>query len=442
MHVIRKIHLSRRALLRGAGGVAVALPLLEAMIPAATALAKTAGKPKPRFGAIYVPHGATMAKWTPDKVGTDFKITEILEPLEPYRDRLNIISGLGLPMAYGQDGSAGANHTRSSATFLTCAHPGTEAQARLGVSVDQVAARAIGQDTPLPSIELTIEESSLSCGAGLSCAYRNTISWQSDTSPLPMENNPQVLFERLFGDGATDAERAARRAQSKSLLDSAMAEAASLQRDLPSSDRTRLDEYLTDIREIERRIQLAGQTPDGLKLPEAPVGIPDDFEAHIKLMFDLQVLAWQAEVTRISTLMLAHEVSNATYPKSGVRDPFHNLSHHSNVQANKDRFAVLNRYHVTQLAYFLEKLKKTPDGEGSLLDNSVVLYGSGISDGNQHDHDPLPIVLAGGAAGQLKGGRHLQFERKTTIANLHTAVLNKLGVPSERFGDSTGILEI
>ena len=420
----------------------MALPLLDAMIPAATALAKTAAKPRPRFGAIYIPHGATMAKWTPAKTGSDFAFTEILAPLEPYRERINVISGLGLPLAYGSDGSAGANHTRSSAVFLTCAHPGTDAQARLGVSVDQVAARALGQDTPLPSIELTIEESSLSCGEGLSCAYRNTVSWRTDVTPLPMENNPAVVFERLFGDGATEAMRAARRAQSKSLLDSALAEVATLQRNLPASDRQTLSDYLDDVREIERRIALAGQTPSGLKLPDAPVGMPTDFETHVKLMLDLQALAWQSETTRVATLMLAHEVSNAVYPNSGIRDPFHNLSHHSGVQANKDKFAVLNRYHVSMLAYLLDRLKKTPDGEGTLLDNSLVLYGSGISDGNEHNHDPLPIVLAGGAGGTLKGGRHLQFETKTTMANLHLEMLNKLGAPQDRFGDSTGVLDL
>jgi hypothetical protein len=440
VNVIRKRHLSRRAMLRGAAGLGVALPLLDSMLPA-TAWAAVA-KPRSRFAAIYFPHGATMAKWTPATTGEGFAFTEILQPLEPFRERINVISGMGLPLAYGRDGSAGANHTRSSAVFLSGADPGTDAEARLGISVDQVAAHAIGQDTPLPSVELTIEEGSLSCGVGLSCAYRNTIAWQSPTSPLPMENNPQVVFERLFGDGSTDAERAGRRAQSRSLLDSAMAEIKSMQGDLPSPDRVRLDEYLTDVREIERRIQLASQTPAGLVLPDKPVGIPTDFEAHIKLMFDLQVLAWQAEITRVSTLMLAHEVSNAVYPNSGVRDPFHNLSHHSNIQANKDRFAVLNRYHVTMLAYFLDKLKKTQDGDGNLLDHSIVLYGSGISDGNQHDHDPLPVILAGGASGQLKGGRHLQFENKTTLSNLHAAILNKLGVPATRFGDSTGVLEV
>lgn len=441
MNVIRKRRLSRRAVLRGAG-VAISLPLLDAMIPAATAWAKTEAKRKPRFAAIYIPHGATMAKWTPAKTGSDFEFTEILKPLEPYRERINVISGLGLPLAYGTDGSAGANHTRASAVFLTCANPGTDAEARLGVSMDQVAARGLGQDTPLPSIELTIEESSLSCGQGLSCAYRNTISWRGDVTPLPMENNPSVVFERLFGDGSTEAIRAARRAQSKSLLDSAMAEVATLQRDLPASDRARLSDYLDDVREIERRVELAGQMPAGMKLPDAPVGIPTDFETHVKLMLDLQALAWQAEVTRVATFMFAHEVSNAVYPNSGIRDPFHNLSHHSGVQANKDKFAVLNRYHVSMLAYLLERLKKTPDGEGNLLDNSLVLYGSGISDGNEHNHDPLPVVLAGGAAGALKGNRHLAFQRKTTMANLHVAMLNKLGIETTHFGDSTGVLDL
>jgi hypothetical protein len=441
MNVIRKTHLSRRFLLRGVGA-AISLPLLDAMIPAATALAQTAAKRKPRFGAIYVPHGATMAKWTPAKVGADFEFTEILKPLEPYRERINVITGLGLPLAYGSDGSAGANHTRSSATFLTCASPGTDAQARLGVSVDQMAARAFGRDTPLPSLELTIEESSFSCGDGLSCAYRNTLSWRTEVTPLPMENNPSVVFERLFGDGATEDIRAARRVQAKSLLDSAMEEVKSLQLDLASADRQKLSDYLDDVREIERRVELAGRTPAGLKLPNAPVGIPNDFDTHVKLLLDLQALAWQAEVTRISTMMFAHEVSNAVYPASGVRDPFHNLSHHSGVQANKDKFAVLNRYHVSMLAYLLERLRKTPDGDGNLLDNSLILYGSGISDGNEHNHDPLPIVLAGGAGGTLKGNRHLEFDRKTTMANLHLAMLAKLGVSEAHFGDSTGRLDI
>jgi hypothetical protein len=438
MFFITRKHLSRRTFLRGAGAT-VALPLLDSMIPAMAAT----NKPKTRLSCIYVPHGKTMAKFTPTKVGANFDFPEIIQPLEPFRERINILSNFGLPFAYGSDGSAGANHTRSSAVFLSGAKPVTGAQGGLGVTIDQVAAQHVGQDTPLPSIELSIEDGSLGCGAGLSCAYRNTISWQSQTSPLPMENNPQVVFERLFGDGSTDAERRARREQSQSLLDSVIGEVGSLQKQLPAHDRVRLDQYLSDVREIERRIQMAGQQiPAGLKLPAAPVGIPNDFETHVKLLFDLQVLAWQAEITRISTLMFAKEVSNATYPNSGVRDPFHNLSHHSNVQANKDRFAVLNRYHITQLAYFLEKLKATPDGDGNLLDHSMILYGSGISDGNQHDHDPLPIILAGGASGKLQGNRHLVTTRKATLSNLLVAMLDKMDVRVEKFGDSTEMFTI
>jgi hypothetical protein len=442
MVFITRKHLSRRTFLHGAG-VAISLPFLESMVPALTPLANAAARPRTRLSCIYFPHGATMDKWTPAMEGSGFAFSEILKPLEPFRDRVNVISGLGLPLAYGSDGSAGANHTRSSAVFISGAHPATGSQAQLGVTVDQIAARHIGQDTPLPSIELAIEDGGLNCGAGFSCAYRNTISWQSSSSPLPMENNPQVVFERLFGDGSTDAERRARRQQSRSLLDSVTAEVGSLQKTLPAADRTRLDQYLSDVREIERRIQKAEQQVSAdLKVPTAPVGIPTDFERHIKLMFDLQVLAWQADITRISTLMLAKEVSNAVYPGSGVRDPFHNLSHHSNSRENMDRFAVLNRYHVSMLAYLFEKLKATPDGDGNLLDHSMILYGSGISDGNQHNHDPIPVVLAGGASGRLQGGRHLRFERKTTLSNLLLTMLDKLDVHVDSFGDSTGLLEV
>jgi hypothetical protein len=316
-------------------------------------------------------------------------------------------------------------------------------EAELGITADQVAARHIGQDAPLPSLELSIEDGSLSCGTGLSCAYRNTISWQSPKSPLPMENNPQVVFERLFGDGSTEAERAARRAEARSLLDSVSAELSSLQRTLPASDRGRLDRYLTDVREVERRITLATQQiPPGLKLPPAPTGVPEDFETHIKLMFDLQVLAWEADITRVTTLMFAKEVSNAVYPASGIRDPFHNLSHHSNIPENVAKLAQLQQYHVRTFGYLLQKLKDTPDGDGNLLDHSMVMYGSGMSNSNQHDHKPLPIVLAGGACGRLAGGRHIRTEPETPLSNLLLAMLHKLDVPARSFGDSTGTVEI
>ena len=439
MNFITRKHLPRRLFLRGAGA-ALALPLLESMTPAFAAEPPS----RLRMAAIYFPHGATMDKWTPVGEGKGIAFSEILQPLEPYRRQLNVISGLSLPLAYGDDASAGANHTRASACFLSAAGPTSSGQPRLGITLDQVAARHIGQDTPLPSLELAIEDGSLSCGAGLSCAYRNTLSWQSATSPLPMENNPQVVFERLFGDGTDDAQRRQRRELARSLLDAVREDLGALQKTLPATDRQRVGEYVEDVREVERRLQRAAERGDSTPKGEMriPTGIPDDFDRHIKLQFDLITLAWQADITRVSTLMLAKEVSNAVYPASGVRDPFHNLSHHSNVRANQERFAVLNRYHVSLLAYLLGKLGKARDGDATLLDNSLVLYGSGISDGNQHDHGPLPVVLAGGAGGRVTGDRHLRVPDKTPLSNLQLAMLDKLQVPAERFGDSTGRVAI
>jgi hypothetical protein len=433
--------LSRRTLLRGAGA-SLALPLLESMWPAATALAQSPAAPRTRLCCIYFPHGATMAKWTPADTGSNFGFSEILAPLEPFRGSVNVISNMSHPQAYGP-GGATAHHNRSSAVYLSGAMAQTGSRARLGVTADQVAAQAIGQDTPLPSLELMIDSGSLSCGDGLSCAYRNTISWQTDTSPLPMQNNPQVVFERLFGDGSTDAERRARRAQSLSLLDAVTEQISALERTLPADDRSRLDLFLTDVREIERRIERAGQQLSAdLDVPLRPAGIPDDIEEHIKLMMDLQVLAFQAEITRISTLLMATELTNTVYPGSGIRESFHILSHHSNVQENKDRFAVLNRYHVGLLAYLLGKLEALPDGDGSLLDHAMVLYGSGMSDGNEHNHGPLPVVLAGGASGRLEGNRHIATKPETTMSNLLLAMLQKLGVERESFGDSSEPLAI
>jgi hypothetical protein len=438
---ITKKHLSRRTFLTGTG-VTIALPFLESMVPAATPLRQTAAKAKTRFGAIYVPHGATMDKWTPEGEGSSFEFSEILQPLKPYRDRINVISDLSHPQAYG-GGSATSNHTRSAAAYLSGANARLGTQAYLGITVDQVAAQKIGQDTAMPSLELGIEDPSLSCGDGLSCAYRDTISWQGPASPLPMQNNPQVVFERLFGDGSTDAERRARRGQSLSLIDSVMGEVNSLQKRLPANDRSRVDQYLNDVREIERRIEKAGQQVSAdLKVPPAPTGIPKDFEEHIKLMYDLWVLAWQADLTRITTLLMAKELSNAVYAKSGIRDAFHILSHHSNLRENMDKFAVLNRYHATIFTYLLEKLKTTPDGDGSLLDHSIVLYGSAMGDANQHNHAPLPIILAGAASGRLKGGRHIRNPKDTTMSNLLLAILDKLGIQKESFGDSTGMMAI
>ena len=441
MSFITKKYLSRRTLLRGMG-VSVALPLLDSMVPAQTPLSKTAAASKSRLSCIYVPHGATMDKWTPAADGKAFEFTEILGPLEKFRDRVSIVSNLAHPAAGGIGSDAGADHARSAAVFLSGVHPEKDS-IRVGPTIDQIAAEHIGQDTPLPSVELSIEEVALSCGSGYACAYSNTISWKTPTIPLPMENNPQVVFEKLFGDGSNNADRLARKQQSRSLLDSVMDQVASLQKDLPASDRTKLGEYLDDVREIERRIQKAqNQIPADLKLPEAPVGVPESFDEHFKMMFDLQVLAFRAEITRIATLMYARDTSGAVYPQSGIRDGFHVASHHSNNRANMDKFALINKYHVEMLAYFLDKLKSTPDGDGNLLDHSLVLYGSSMSNGNQHDHDPLPVVLAGGASGQLNGGRHVTYAPHTPMSNLLLTVLDKLGIQAAKHGDSTGKLEI
>jgi len=441
MSFITRKHLSRRTLLRGVG-VSLGLPLLDSMIPAQTPLAKTAATSKSRLSCIYVPHGATMDKWTPAADGKGFEFTEILSPLEKFRDRVSIVSNLAHPAAGGVGSDAGADHARSAAVFLSGVHP-EQGSIHVGTTIDQIAAQRIGQDTPLPSIELSIEEVALSCGSGYACAYSNTISWKTATTPLPMENNPQVVFEKLFGDGSNNADRLARKQQSRSLLDSVMDQVASLQRELPASDRTRLGEYLDDVREIERRIQKAeNQIPADLKLPEAPVGVPESFDEHFKIMYDLQVLAFRAEITRVATLMYARDTSGAVYPQSGIRDGFHVASHHSNNRANMDKFALINKYHVEMLAYFLDKLKSTPDGDGNLLDHSMVLYGSSMSNGNQHDHDPLPIVLAGGASGQLNGGRHMTYAPHTPMSNLLLSMLDKLGIQADKHGDSTGKLEI
>ncbi len=418
------------------------LPLLESMIPAQTPVARTAAAPKSRLSCIYVPHGATMDKWTPAEEGNNFTFTEILKPLEKFRDRVNVISGTGHAAAAGVNSDAGADHTRSAAVFLSGAHPLRE-RVEVGTTVDQIVAQKLGQDTPLPSIELSIEEVALSCGSGYACGYANTISWRTPTQPMPMENNPQVVFKRMFGDGSNTAQRQERRTEARSILDSIMGSLASLQKDLPAVDRATLGDYLENVREIERRVQKADQqTKANFEIPASPIGVPEAFDEHFKIMYDLQVLAFRAEITRVATMMYARDTSGAVYPTSGIREGFHVASHHSNGRANMDKFAIINRYHVDMLAYFLDKLKSTPDGDGTLLDHSMVLYGSSMSNGNQHDHDPLPIVLAGGASGQLTGGRHIKTSAHTPMSNLLLSMLAKLGVNEIAHGDSTGLLEI
>ena len=441
MNFITKKHLPRRTFLRGAG-VAISLPLLDSMVAAQTPLARTAANPCSRLGCIYVPHGATMDKWTPAQEGKGFEFTEILKPLEKYRDRLVVVSNLAHPQAAGVGSDAGADHARSAAVFLSGAHPEKES-VHVGTTIDQIVAEKLGQDTPLPSMEVAIEENGLNCGAGYGCAYTNTISWKTPTLPLPMEHNPQVLFEKLFGEGSTAEERMARKQQARSLLDSVTKQIASLNKELPASDRGRMSDFLDDVREIERRIQKAeNQASKDVKVPDAPVGIPEAFDDHFKIMFDLQAIAFQANITRVSTMMYARDTSGAVYPQSGVREGFHVASHHSNNRANMDRFALINRYHTSLLAYFIEKLHSTPDGDGTLLDHSLILYGSSMSNGNQHDHDPLPVVVAGGASGNLRGDRHIIAAPHTPMTNLLLSILGKLGVQQNSFGDSTGTIEL
>jgi hypothetical protein len=443
MIFLRNKRLSRRTFLQGAG-VCLSLPLLESMAVANATSGPNAERL--RLGFFFVPHGAVLSQWTPPSAGA-LELSPILKPLEPFRSQLNVVSDLALPLAYTEDASAAANHSSSSAVFLSGArmHKNTN---HLGVTVDQVAARHIGQDSLMPSLELGIEDSSNSCGEGWSCAYRDTISWLDERTPLPVERNPQVLFERLFGTGATKEARASNRVEARSILDAVGEQTARLTKGLPASDRRRLDQYLTDVREIERRMQIASHVSGDVQPPAKPFGIPNDFEDHLKTMFDLQVLAWQAGMTRISTLMLAKEASNAAYPRSGVRDAFHPLSHHSNIEANKDKLAQINRYHIGLFGYLLEKMRQTPDGpdgEKTLLDNSILMWGSGMGDSNVHNHDPLPILLAGGGAGRLKGGRHIraaQGGKKVPLSNLHLALLHKVGIEAKTFGDSTGTVDI
>jgi len=454
---ITKKHLSRRTVLRGLGAT-VALPLLDAMVPAATALQKTAAAGKTRLAAIEMVHGAAgcsvegLAKhlWSPVKDGRGFGFSPSLSPLEPFRDYVTIISNTDLANADALTAAErGGDHNRSSAVFLTASHPkqteGSDIFA--GVSIDQVYAQQHGQDTALPSIQLCIENvGSISgaCGYGYSCVYSNSISWASPTIPLPMERDPRVMFERLFGHGATVAERAARRREDLSILDAIRERVGRLQRDLGQGDRVRLTQYLDGIGEIERRLQnvekrnLGGEARE---LPDAPFGVPDSFEEHVKLMFDLQVLAFATEVTRVSAFKMGRDASPRVFPESGVTTPFHACSHHSDKSERVAEFARLNQYHVGIVTYFLEKLRDTPDGDGNLLDHSMVIYGSPMADPNIHSHKRLPLFLTGHANGQLKGNLHVTTPNGTPMANVLLTALHKLGVNNmDRIGDSTGEL--
>ena len=447
MRWITKKHLSRRTVLRGMG-TALALPLLDSMVAAQTPLAKTAANPEIKLGLCFIPHGGVMANWTPESEGADFKLSRTLTPLEPFKDQVVVVTNLAHKMAApGGPGDNGGDHTRSPAVFLNGVHPKRTdgADIRAGVTIDQIAAQKIGLKTPLPSLELATEDFSGlvgSCDVGFSCAYMNTISWRTPTTPLPMEINPRVVFTRMFGDGANSEERLERISEQQSILDAVMGQVKHLEGHLGPTDRTRVAEYLDTVREIERRIQLAEKqnANSTLAVPASPTGIPDDHQAHSKLMFDLMALAFQANITRISTFMMAREVSYRTFPMLGISEGFHPASHHQNNPERLENLTKINTYHVGLMAYFLGKLKATPEGDGNLLDHSLILYGSGMSNSNVHNHAPLPVFVAGGAAGRMKGGRHLKYPEGTPMANLLLTILDKAGVPEDHVGDSTGLL--
>jgi hypothetical protein len=445
--IVTKMAIPRRTVLRGLG-VTLALPFLDAMVPALTAVRRIAAKPINRLCTLYVPNGIMMDLWTPPTEGAGFEFTPILKALEPFRDRLLVMSGLHSKPASAQPGEVSGPHARPSAAFLTGIHPkqtqGPDLQA--GVSIDQIAARHLGQHTQLASLELALESSEFggSCDIGYSCAYTNTICWRSPTTPLPMEHNPRAVFKQLFGDSSsTDPGlRRARLEKDRSILDSVTDKVSSLERGLGASDRVRFSEYLEAVRDAERRIRRAEeQSSRELTVVETPVGIPSTYDEHAKLMFDLQVLAFQSDLTRIITFMIGRELSGQTYPWIGVPDSHHPISHHAGDREKRAKVAKINAYHVTLLAYYLEKLRSTSDGDGSLLDHVMVLYGSALSDGNRHDNNDLPILLAGGGAGHLSGGRHLRVAGATPLTNLHLTLLHNLGVPHESIGDSTGKFE-
>ena len=447
MTFLTRKHLSRRTALRGLG-VSVLLPLLDSMVPAQTPTARTAAKPQLRLGLCFMPHGGVMANWTPVKRGANFKLSRTLAPLAPYQDQVVVVSNMAHQMAApAGPGDNGGDHTRSPTVFLSGVHPKRTdgADIRAGVTIDQIAALKIGQETPLPSLELATEDFSGlvgSCDVGFSCAYMNTISWRTPTTPLPMEINPRVVFDRLFGDGATVEERLERIEQQRSILDEVTGQMRRLQRGLGASDRNRVAEYLDTVREIERRIQLSEKqnANSSLTVPQSPSGIPDDHEAHSKLMFDLMAIAFQADITRVSTFMMAREVSYRTFPNLGISESFHPASHHQNNPERLENLTKINTYHVSLVAHMLERLKSTKDGDGNLLDNTLLLYGSGMSNSNVHNHSPLPVFLAGGAAGQMKGGRHLLYPDGTPMANLLLSILHKTGIQQDSVGDSTGPL--
>ena len=438
--IVTKKAIPRRTVLRGLG-VGLALPLLDSMVPAFAAPRNTPANPVRRIGVVYVPNGIAMTNWTPAAEGAGFEFTRILQPLESYRDRLLVLSGM-----YGPPANGGF-HANASTRFLTglSARP-SEHDLQAGVSIDQIIARELGRQTQLASLEVGLDSRDVSgaCDFGFACAYSNTISWRTSTTPLPMENNPRVIFERLFGDsGSTDPGARLRRIdEQRSILDSVTETVADLSRELGPHDRSRIDEFLDAVRDIERRIQRAEeQGVDSLPVVDQPAGIPASYDEHAKLMFDLQVLAYQTDLTRVITMMMGRELSGRTYNEIGVPDSHHPCSHHRHDPVLYEKLTKINIYHVTLFEYYLDKLRSTPDGDGSLLDHLMILFGAGMSDSNAHERMDLPLLLVGGGGDRVKGGRHLVY-RDTPMANLDLALLEMFDVHREKLGVSTGALDI
>ena len=437
--IITRKAIPRRTVLRGLGA-SLALPLLDGMVPAFAAIRNTAAAPVKRLGVVYVPNGMMMNHWTPRTEGKGFEFRTVMKPLEPFRRHVQVLSGM-----HGVDGEG--PHARSSTRFLTGvgAKPDNGSDLSAGVSMDQLAGRVLGRETQLATLELALDGRDFagSCDDGFSCAYTNTIAWTNDTTPLPMENNPRVVFERLFGDsGSTDpAIRKARLRKDASLLDSVTERAGALSRELGAGDRAKLGQYLEAVRDIERRIQMA-EAQSGRELPvvDQPAGIPGTFGEHAKLMFDLQALAYETDLTRVVTFMMGREITGRTYAEIGVPDAHHPISHHQRDPAKLAKLTKINQFHVQLFSDFLARLAATPDGDGTLLDHSMIIYGAGMADSNAHASQNLPILLAGGGAGT--GGRHVRYSADTPLANLHLSLLDRLGVPVEALGHANGRLPL
>ena len=440
--IITRKTLPRRTFLRGVGA-ALALPLLDAMTPALAGVAGRAVQPVRRLGWVYLPNGMAMESWTPPDA-TALELSPTLAPLAPFRDRMVVLSGLAQGQAEAL-GDGNGEHTRATATWLNGVHPKeTEgADVRAGTTADQIAARQLGGTTPLPSLELAIDRDYLvgNCENGYSCIYMNTIAWRDATTPLPMENNPRVVFERLFGEGGSTADRRAELRKDRSILDAIGHDLARLRREVGAGDRARVAQYLDAVRAIERRIQLSERSDTELPDLARPVGIPESYAEHVGMLFDLTALAWQADITRVFTFMLGRELNGRAYPEIGIPDSHHGISHHRYDPQKLAQLARINTYHVTLFRRFLEALAATPDGDGSLLDHALLLYGASLSDSNKHLHYDLPLMLVGGSGGQLRGGRHLRYPRDTPMTNLLVSQLDKAGVRLDAgLGDSTGRL--